>query len=428
MKTLIADCGGSSIKIGYGATSESEVLEHCRLDKNPLIIPNYIAKHRSTSGAPGSVFIGDELENDCECFASLLFRRPIEKGYIVDCETQSIIMDHILKNHFPTLQTNETRLFLPHQPFTPKTLQRDICQLVFEYYGFKEYSSISSQYLSFFGYLNEIRDEKTPLNSQTSNNSIVQSKSALVIDSGFSFSHIYPIVNSLPVKQAIKRIDIGGKLLTNYFKEVVSGRHYDMMDETYLMNIVKERLCLVSNNFEEDLNLCSYIDSPFLVDYVLPDYKNSKTGYVLKTDRPSNEDLQILTLNQERMAIPEILFRPSDIGINQAGVSETAARTILTEFKSSVEQSILFDTILLTGGSTKFKNFKSRLQNDLRGFAPQEFKSVTVHESKNPMTLCWRGASAFSFYEKQLLDNSTVKKEEYDETGFEICLDRFTSS
>lgn len=52
------------------------------------------------------------------------------------------------------------------------------------------------------------------------------------------------------------RIDIGGKLLTNHLKEIVSFRHWDVMEHTYVMNEVKEACCYVSNSFAEDLEAC----------------------------------------------------------------------------------------------------------------------------------------------------------------------------
>lgn len=37
----------------------------------------------------------------------------------------------------------------------------------------------------------------------------------------------------------IHRINIGGKSLTNYLKELISYRHWNMMDETHIINIIK---------------------------------------------------------------------------------------------------------------------------------------------------------------------------------------------
>ncbi len=52
------------------------------------------------------------------------------------------------------------------------------------------------------------------------------------------------------------RLDIGGKLLTNHLKELVSFAQWNMMDETYIMNGVKESCCFVSDDFGRDLETC----------------------------------------------------------------------------------------------------------------------------------------------------------------------------
>ena len=52
------------------------------------------------------------------------------------------------------------------------------------------------------------------------------------------------------------RIDVGGKLLTNHLKELVSFRQWNMMDETYVVNDIKEACCYVSLDFARDLELC----------------------------------------------------------------------------------------------------------------------------------------------------------------------------
>jgi Actin len=54
----------------------------------------------------------------------------------------------------------------------------------------------------------------------------------------------------------VYRLDIGGKLLTNQLKELVSFRQWNMMDETYIVNQVKESSCYVSTDFGNDLEAC----------------------------------------------------------------------------------------------------------------------------------------------------------------------------
>ena len=54
------------------------------------------------------------------------------------------------------------------------------------------------------------------------------------------------------------RVDVGGKLLTNHLKELVSFRQWNMMEETHIMNDVKERCCFVSTQFAADLEACRF--------------------------------------------------------------------------------------------------------------------------------------------------------------------------
>ena len=60
------------------------------------------------------------------------------------------------------------------------------------------------------------------------------------------------------ITDSVIRVDVGGKLLTNQLKELVSYRQWNMMDETYVMNDVKESCCYVSSNFKQDLEICRY--------------------------------------------------------------------------------------------------------------------------------------------------------------------------
>lgn len=46
----------------------------------------------------------------------------------------------------------------------------------------------------------------------------------LLVESGFSFTHIVPYIQGKKQKDAILRVDVGGKVLTNHLKEVISYR------------------------------------------------------------------------------------------------------------------------------------------------------------------------------------------------------------
>ena len=43
--------------------------------------------------------------------------------------------------------------------------------------------------------------------------------------------------------------------LTNYLKELISFRQYNMMEDTWLVNALKERLCFVAQNYELEMEV-----------------------------------------------------------------------------------------------------------------------------------------------------------------------------
>ena len=184
-----------------------------------------------------------------------------------------------------------------------------------------------------------------------------------------------------PIQQAIRRLEIGGKFLTNYLKELVSIRHYNMSDETYLINEIKETVSFVSEDFRKDLERTSKgslrrTDDPgadIRVDYVLPDYNARKDGFM----RPHDPSLaakvrkmgalagtigpteDFMTLGNERFTVPELLFNPGDVGMKQVGLPETVLQS-LSGLPPGLWPAMLAN-IFVVGGNSKIEGFMQRL-------------------------------------------------------------------
>ena len=86
-----------------------------------------------------------------------------------------------------------------------------------------------------------------------------------------------------------------------------------MMDETHLINTIKEKCCYISQDFASDLEKSKHARYGE-IKYALPDYSHSQEGYILAEGETIRDDQQILVLGNERFAIPEVLFTPSDVG------------------------------------------------------------------------------------------------------------------
>ena len=208
----------------------------------------------------------------------------------------------------------------------------------------------------------------------------------LVLDSGYSHTTITPLYKGRPIPQAVRRVGIGGKFLTNYMKEIVSIRQTNVIDETYVMNQVKEDTCFVSTEFRADMERTwkgpagapkRFLDDErtggIVVDYVLPDYINTMRG-VLRPHDPrlvaqrnkygavKREDgvvETIMTLGNERFSVAELLFTPSDVGMKDAGLAEAVMQSF-----SALPTGlwpVMLANVLGIGGNVKIPGFVERL-------------------------------------------------------------------
>ncbi|OWK17099.1 ACTR6, partial [Cervus elaphus hippelaphus] len=176
----------------------------------------------------------------------------------------------------------------------------------------------------------------------------------IIVDSGYSFTHIVPYCRSKKKKEAIIRINVGGKLLTNHLKEIISYRQLHVMDETHVINQVKEDVCYVSQDFYRDMDIAKLKGEE---NTVMP-----REEMVLSGKYKSGE--QILRLANERFAVPEILFNPSDIGIQEMGIPEAIPH--------------FFKNIVLTGGNSLFPGFRDRVYSEVRCLTPTDYDVSVV--------------------------------------------------
>ena len=130
-RTLVVDNGANTIKAGFSspAITDPKTLV-------PKVIPNCMARDRERK-----VYIGSELEK-CKDFGEIVFRRPVEKGYLVNWEAQKEIWEHEFFDDKAPLRCDpgETGLLLTEAPNTLPALQTACDQIVFEEFGFASYS------------------------------------------------------------------------------------------------------------------------------------------------------------------------------------------------------------------------------------------------------------------------------------------------
>lgn len=338
---------------------------------------------------------------------------PFQRGYVVNWDTQRQVWDYVFGSAMMKLQCNSHSLVVSEPIYNFRSIQDAMNEIFFEDYKFSSILRLPASSYSSFLY-----QQAHPA-----------SLCCLVVDTGYSFTHIVPYYRGKMVEGAVKRIDVGGKLLTNYLKEIVSYRQLHVMDETYVMNQVKEDTCFVSQNFVSDMEIARKKGSAnsTIREYVLPDFTNRRRGFLREqitksSSQKQQTDEQCLKLANERFAIPEILFHPSNIGIGQMGIPEAIAHSI--SLTPNEMHPHLYANIIITGGNALFPGFEERLLSDVRKLAPDDYEvSVTVPE--NPPSYAWLGGATLASTSSKPGHLVPVTLAEYKEHGHSLCYRRF---
>lgn len=212
---------------------------------------------------------------------------------------------------------------------------------------------------------------------------------------------------------------------------LLSLRHFDMRNETYIVNEMKEAACFVSSDFKADLERTwkgtkgekrlDWLKGDLAKDYILPDFHTTTTGQLVdynlthhsKSKRlEAGIDADILTLRNERFAVPELIFSPSDMGMHQPGLAD-----LLTESLHALPIGLwpgLLANIMVVGGNALFDGFIQRLQKEVVQRFPDECV-VRVARPADPVTSSWHGAAHLANHAD--LGRVIVSREEYFENG-----------
>ncbi|KAJ6018037.1 Actin-like protein arp6 [Penicillium sp. IBT 35674x] len=309
-------------------------------------------------------------------------------------------------------------------------LQRNADEMVMEEWGFGGYARCLGPTLNAWNDLHTLFGDSFTKSDST----IMPMDCLLVVDSGYSHTTVTPVYKGRALQRAIRRLDIGGKHLTNYLKEIVSMRQYNMVDEAYIMNEVKEAVSFVSNDFKADMertwkaNIKRQTENSVVVDYILPDPNAGKKGFMrphdplmhAKKKKGASSGLSaellsedVLVLGNERFTVPELLFNPSDIGMTQAGIPDMILQS-LSVLPPALHAAFLAN-VLVVGGNASIPGFMERLETELRPIASADCV-VRVRRAQDPIYSTWLGGSRLA-NNREELSKVAITRQEYQEYG-----------
>jgi len=319
------------------------------------------------------IYLGDEAQAKR---GILKLEYPIGHGIVESWEYMKLIWQHTFANEL-RVESNEHPVLLTEAPSNPRQNRQKMCEIMFEDFH------VPSMYVAIQAVLSLYASGRV---------------TGVVLDSGDGVSHTVPIFEGFACPHGIQRINLAGRDLTEHMSKLLqhSGTTLTTSAELEIVRDIKEKLSYVALDFEAEQ--AQYESNPGSIDkqYELP-------------------DSSVITVGSERFTCPELLFKPSLNGSQDAGIHEVTNNSIN---KCDIDiRKDLYSNVVLSGGSTMYEGIDKRMEKDLTTLAHNGMK-VKIAAPKERKYSVWIGGSILSSL--STFADMWITKKEYDEQGADV--------
>ena len=371
---IIIDIGSSEIKAGFSGEEKPKVLI-----KNYFGEPKY-KKIIRTFDMKGKEKTDQYIGEDCDKFLGLIkLRYPLVHGAFQNEQDILTIFSHIFNKLGITSQEIKEHPVLVTDPIlNPYKNREKIAHSLLDNLGVPAIFFASQPLLSLFS---------------------TSATSGTILESGEGVTQSCVVYEGYSIPSSYERFNYGGGDVNDYLKSLLKnkGYHFYNSTEIKLINDIKENFCYLEIN-KRNLN-------------------DNKQSFHTKTIPYYLPDGSCISIGEERIIAPEMLFYPEYIGKEYLGFADMIMSSI---DKIDVDlKKNSYENIWLSGGNTSFKELKEKLVDELKNKLDRKI-GINVYENEKikPQHRCWVGGNIISILE--IFKKMWVTRNDWNEKGSEI--------
>ncbi|XP_063106885.1 actin-related protein 3B isoform X7 [Cavia porcellus] len=175
----------------------------------------------------------------------------------------------------------------------------------------------------------------------------------IVIDSGDGVTHVIPVAEGYVIGSCIKHIPIAGRDITYFIQQLLREREVGIPPEQSLetAKAIKEKYCYICPDIVKEFAKYDVDPRKWIKQY---------TGI-----NAINQKKFIIDVGYERFLGPEIFFHPEFANPDFMESISDVVDEVIQNCPIDVRRP-LYKNVVLSGGSTMFRDFGRRLQRDLK--------------------------------------------------------------
>jgi len=403
LPACVIDVGTGYTKMGYAGNKEPQFIMPSAIAVKETAKVGDDAQRRLTRGMEDlDFFIGDEAMEQKTPYA---VKYPVRHGLVEDWDLMERYLEQCIFKYLRA-EPEDHFFLLTEPPLNTPENREYTAEIMFESFNVPGLYIAVQAVLSLAASLAKKKVKGGNL-------------SGVVIDSGDGVTHVIPVAEGYVIGSCIKHIPIAGRSITSFIQHLLREREIGIPPEQSLetAKAIKERHCYMSPNLAKEFHKYDTEPGKYIKQY---------TGINAITKKEFTVDV-----GYERFLGPEIFFHPEFANPDfTVPISETVD-TVVQNCPIDTRRD-LYRNIVLSGGSTMFKDLGKRLERDIRKSVDGRLKVTEALTGQTPKPIevqvishqmqryaVWFGGSLLASTPEFYQVSHT--KAQYDEYGPSIC-------